>query len=180
MLHTKMLICFLIQTIFHHFHFCGPHTKPHGVRELSKHYYIQFDNKIGHNTLEISRIPYACSEYTFMIDKPWIRGLTSQQQPCYQPVIYLNHWPVLGSFNKWNIITFSQKTTTSETFEDIYQVVFNGIIDNMDSLVQYCKYGSINTTYTSTIGYYIIDFVSEEYTLQYVTTCEGPKKRLVI
>ena len=30
---------------------------------------------------------------------------------------------MLGSFNNWNIITFSEKNTTSEDFKNIYQVV---------------------------------------------------------
>ena len=43
----------------------------------------------------------------------------------------------------------------------------------MDLLVQSVKYGSINTTGTSTMGYYVINFVSDSYTLQDYTTCEG-------
>ena len=27
--------------------FCGPHSKPHGARGLSKHYHLCFDTKIG-------------------------------------------------------------------------------------------------------------------------------------
>ena len=41
----------------------------------------------------------------------------------------------------------------------------------MESLVQYGKYGSINTKDTSTLGYYVINFVSDAYTLQENTTC---------
>ena len=40
----------------------------------------------------------------------------------------------------------------------------------MASLVQYGKYGAIKTTDTSRMGYYIIKFVSEAYTLQEDTT----------
>ena len=43
----------------------------------------------------------------------------------------------------------------------------------MNSLVQYGKYGAMNTTDTSTMGYYVIKFVSEAYTLQYENTCDG-------
>ena len=67
----------------------------------------------------------------------------------------------------------SHKTTTSEAFEDIHQVVLDGISENMDSLVQPDKYGAINTTEKSTMGYYVIKFVSEAYSLQKVTTCDG-------
>ena len=96
-----------------------------------------------------------------MIYKPWIHGLTPQQQTRYQPVTYFNYWPVLGSVSNSNIITFSYKSTTGEAFEDIYQVFLDGISENTASLVQPVKSGDINTTDTSTMGYYVIKFFSE-------------------
>ena len=43
----------------------------------------------------------------------------------------------------------------------------------MASLVQYGNYGAMNTTDTSTMGYYGVKFVSYTYTLQEDTSCEG-------
>ena len=45
-----------------------------------------------------------------------------------------------------------------------YIRLFYGISDNMDSLVQYDKYGAINTSDTKNV-YYVIKFISEAYTL---------------
>ena len=42
----------------------------------------------------------------------------------------------------------------------------------MDALLQTDKYGAINTIDTTTMGYYVIKFVSESYTLQEETTCD--------
>ena len=75
-------------------------------------------------------------------------------------------WPVLGAFNNWIIIEFSSKSTSSEKFDAIHQVVLDGISDNMASLVESGKYGAINTTDTSTNGFYVIVFTSGAYTLQ--------------
>ena len=82
-------------------------------------------------------------------------------------------WPVLGAFNNWNIIEFSSKSTSSETFYAIHQVVLDGISDNMASLVESGKYGAINKTDTSTNGFYVIMFTSGEYKLQENTTIDG-------
>ena len=120
-------------------------------------------------------IPCTCDEYTSMIDKPWIFCLSHQQQPRYEPVTYCTYLPALGSSNNWNIIKFSQKATTSEDYEHINQVLIYGISDNMASMVQYGKYGSKNKTYTSTMGCYVIKFLSEAYNLQYATICHGQK-----
>ena len=56
--------------------FCGPHTKPHGVRGLSKHYHMRFDTKLGHGICAIHRIPCTYAACKSMLDKPWIPGLT--------------------------------------------------------------------------------------------------------
>ena len=67
----------------------------------------------------------------------------------------------------------SHKATKSEAFEEIHQVFIDRISDNMASLVQHGNYGSINTTDKSTMGYYVIKFVSEAYTLQEDTKYDG-------
>ena len=67
----------------------------------------------------------------------------------------------------------SSKSTSSETFDEICQVVLDGISDNMASLVESGKYGAINTTDTPTNGFYVIMFTSGAYTLQENTTIDG-------
>ena len=108
-----------------------------------------------------------------MMDKPWISGIPSEKQEPYKPVTKCTYWPVLGAFNNWNIIELSSKSTSSEIFDAIHQVVLDGISDNMASLVEYGKYGAINTTDTSTNGFYVIMITSGAYTLQENTTIDG-------
>ena len=43
----------------------------------------------------------------------------------------------------------------------------------MASFIQSVNYVKMNTTYTPTMGYYVIKFVSEAYNLQDKTTCNG-------
>ena len=100
-----------------------------------------------------------------MLDKAWIYGIPSEKQELYEPVTKCTYWPVLGELNNWNIIELSSKSTSSETFDEIHQVVLDGISDIMASLVESGKYGAINTTDTSTNGFYVIMFTSGAYTL---------------
>ena len=97
-----------------------------------------------------------------MLDKPWTPDVIPRQQPLYQPVQIFTYWPVLRYFNNWNIIAFSHKSTTSEAFEYIQQVFLDRISENMTLLVQYGKYGATNTTYSTTMGYFVINFVSKD------------------
>ena len=115
--------------------FCGPHSKTHGARGLSKHYNLHFDPKLGNGVRAIHCIPCACVAFTSMLDKPWIYGIPSNKQERYKPVTKFIYCPVLRSFNNWNIIQLSQKSTPYDPFDEIHQVVIDGISDNMSSLV---------------------------------------------
>ena len=53
---------------------------------------------------------------------------------------------MLGSFNNFNIINFSQKESSSEEIGKIHQVVPDSISENMTELVQTDEYGAINKT----------------------------------
>ena len=153
--------------------FCGPHSKPHGARGLSKHYHLRFDPKLGMRVCAIRRIPCTCFACTSMLDKEWISGIPSDKQDRYKPVTKCTYWTLLRTFNNWNIIQLSSKSTSTETFDEIHQVVLDSISDDMASLVESGKYGAINTTDTSTNGFYVIMFTSGAYTLQEITTIDG-------
>ena len=43
----------------------------------------------------------------------------------------------------------------------------------MDSLVQTVNYGTTNTSYPTTIGYYVVKYVMDAYILQEETKCDG-------
>ena len=49
----------------------------------------------------------------------------------------------------------------------------NGIIENMDSLVQSGMYVAINIDENTSNIFYVIQFISEAYTLQKNTTIDG-------
>ena len=79
----------------------------------------------------------------------------------------------MGSYNNYNIIELTPKSTHFEAFYDIHKVFLDGISDNMDSLVQSGMHGAINTDDTKINGLYVIIFTSEAYTLQNNTKIYG-------
>ena len=59
----------------------------------------------------------------------------------------------------------------------MYKIVLDGISDNMESLVQLGKYSAINEADPTKMGYDVIKYLSEPYTLQeYQTTYEKVSK----
>ena len=153
--------------------FCGPHTNPNVARGLSKNYHLRFDPKIGHGICAIFRIPCACVACISILDKPWISGIPSNKQARYQPVTNCNYWSVLGSYNNWNIIEITPKSTTFEAFDEIHKAVINRISENMASLVKSSMYGAIDTYDTKTNGLYVIKLISEAYKIQNNKTIDG-------
>ena len=153
--------------------FCGPYPKPRGARELSKHYRLRLDKKLFHGICEILYIPCSCVGCTSILNKPWISGIPSKKQARYQPVTKCTYWPVMGSYNNWNIIDTTPKSTTFEAYDEIHQVFLYQISENVASLVQSVMYGAINTDYTTSNVFYVIQFISEAYTLQNNTTIDG-------
>ena len=153
--------------------FFGSYTKPHGSRGWSNHYHLLFDPNLGHGVCAILRIPCACVGCTSILDKPWISGIQSTKQACYQPVIKCTYWPVLVSYNNCNIIDITQKSIPSEAFDEIHKIVIDRIGENMASLFQAGMYGAINTEYNTSNVSYVIQFVSQAYTLQNNTTIDG-------
>ena len=101
-----------------------------------------------------------------MLDKPWSPGVVPPNQPRYQPVQYCTCWLVLDDFNNCNIITFSDKNTQLEEFEDIHKVVLDVISYNMVFLVKTLKYGARNTTYPKIMDYFVVNYVQYANTLQ--------------
>ena len=87
--------------------FCGPHSKPHGARGLSKHYHLRFYPKLSMGECAIRSIPCVCVACTSMLDKPWISGIPSYEQERYKHVTKCTYYPVLGFFNNLNMIQLS-------------------------------------------------------------------------
>ena len=96
--------------------FCGPHPIPHGARVSIKHYHLRFDPKLGHVIYAICHIPYDYVTCKSMLYQPWIYYISSEKQARYQPVKKCTYWPVIVSYNDWNIIHLSQKSTPFEAF----------------------------------------------------------------
>ena len=111
----------------------------------------------------IRLIPFDFVGCKSMLDKPWISGIKSKKQAIYQPVTSCTYWPVLGSYNNWNIIDITSKSTTFEAFDETHKVVLDRISENIASLVQSVMYGAINIDDTTKNGLYVIQFLSESY-----------------
>ena len=111
---------------------------------MGKHYHLRFDPNLGHGICAIFRITCACVGCTSIMYQPWISGVQSTKYARYQSVINCSYWPVMDPYNNCSIIHLTPKSIPSEAFDEIHQVVIDGISENIASLVQSGMYGAIN------------------------------------
>ena len=73
---------------------------------------------------------------------------------------------MLGYFDNCNTNQFENKTTSIEDFNYIHKNILDGISNNMASFFHTGKYGAINAADPTTMGYQILKFVYDSFTLQ--------------
>ena len=152
----------IVKNQFPELPFCGPYSKPHGARGLSKHYHLLFYPKIGMGVCAILRIPCVCVACTSILYKPCISGISSDKQERYKPVTKCTYWPLLGAFDHWSIILLSSKSTSYDTFDEIHQVVVDVSVVFMAPYVPDSTNDTILSLITSTTTWCISSNVSYE------------------
>ena len=69
---------------------------------------------------DISCIPCSFLVCITMLENTFTSCVPNTPQPRYNPVEYVTYWPFLVTYNKCNIIVFSNKATCVEYFDDIH------------------------------------------------------------
>ena len=69
---------------------------------------------------------------------------------------------MLDTYNKWNIVTFSTKSSLVEEFDEIQKVMICGIIKNIDSLEYKVRCVYVSETDEFTTGYYDVKYIISE------------------
>ena len=78
-----------------------------------------------------------------------------------------------GPCNNWKIINFINKNISVEDFDDVNKFVLYGNSDNMEFIARTDKYYYASTTDPTTMGYYVVKFLSIAMTLQEEKTKYG-------
>ena len=72
---------------------------------------------------------------------------------------------MLGTYKNRNAINFTNNTTSSEDFDDIYNVLLGFISENKEYLIHTSKSGSISILDPTAMRYYAINFISNTVVL---------------
>ena len=80
---------------------------------------------------------------------------------------------ILGDFNNWAIVEFANKGTDNTTFEEINEIIVDGLAMNMAPLIKPGNFGAIRINNDSKHGYEIVQFKSDEYAPQEQQLCNS-------
>ena len=93
--------------------------------------------------MKCSGFPFSCAARTNKLYKPYSPGVYHIQQTQYQPVVWFTYLTVLVTLNNYNNIQFTNKYTSSKSFDAIHKITLHVIRDNVASLVQSGKFISM-------------------------------------
>ena len=121
---------------------------------------------LGKGKCEIIPIAGACLPWTNNMDAQWFTCNRDVEHPRYWRVDNVVYVSNIGSFNEWKPVTFDNSSTTEEEFDDINQVIIDGISYKIWSFVTRGYFGTVSNDNTKKDGYYMLKFTSNNYTIQ--------------
>ena len=148
------------------------------IKWIDREYHVQGNAYVAHKEVRIYcyiAVHVAARPghpSTRKLCRPPLAGKAMRYVHVSSPVVEVVQLHLSSAVN-WNVIHMSPKPTTFKAFEEIHQVVIDRTSDNMASLVQPGKYGTIDTSETATNVFYVIMFISEAYTLQKIQQLMG-------
>ena len=106
-------------------------------------------------------------------DKVWIAKVNDKDQPRYAHVPNCKYNAIFGSYNDWIIMTFVNKKTPDNEYDNVHRLVMSGLTKNMSSKIIVGNIGVVATNDTNTEGYFLVQFDSVPCPLQEDTTLDG-------
>ena len=67
-----------------------------------------------------------------MLYNPWAPGAAYAQHPRHQPIFDCTYQSMLVTFNKWNMVKFTNKNTSNEDLDEVHKVVLDCIGNKME------------------------------------------------
>ena len=141
-----------------------PPGKFNGIRA---HYNIITDTDLGMGWAALRRVPCGCDSCKEQLGRPWIPGANINLQPRYRQNDECTLWPSYEGDNNWKICQLVPTTVENEKGVRVsMQCVLNAMEGRMSMMIREGEVGAIGTEDEAAMGYYLVKWLSEPYTLQ--------------
>ena len=139
-----------------------------GIRNgISSMYNIRCNPELGVGKADVRRIPCACSFCIEQLDLPQDKNEKDTSQKWYSTKNSLN-CNIFEGLNDWNIIILATQTKNENIKKDDeeFKTILRGVERIMNEKLQTTIYRSMRIDDEIIDGYYILQWISEPYTLQ--------------
>ena len=140
---------------------------------LLAHYHFRVSKDLGVGKAAAQHIPCACAPCMAQLELPWVVRVKAADQPCYASSSGCIYWPnfKMGvgepGINDWKILSLEpKKQSDPEEEEEARAEALAGMTEMMAELIKVGGQGAFSTLDENAAGYYVVDWMSEPYTLQ--------------
>jgi len=140
-----------------------------GVRA---HYNIRTDTDLGVGWAALRRVACGCVPCKEQLNRPWVPSIdVAAAQPRYWQNEECALWPSYEGANNWKICELVPKKKEGEKgARASLHGVLNALEALMSLMIREGKVGAIGTADEASMGYYLVKWLSEPYTMQEDTT----------
>jgi len=134
---------------------------------LRAHYNIRTDPDLGMGWAALCRIACGCGPCKEQIKMPWVPRVDNSAQPRYTRNERCLLWPSYEGANDWKIFQLVPKKPYDEKgARESIQCVLNALEARVSLMMRIGEVGAVGTTDAAVMGYYMVKWLSEPYTLQ--------------
>ncbi len=141
-----------------------PKGQFNGIRA---HYNIRTDLDLGMDWAAVRWVACGCGPCKDQLQRPWVLCGSITAQPRYAVNKDCKLWPSYEGANNWKIVALMPKTEADKkVVRESIHCILNALVACMSLMMREGHIGAVGTTDKKAMGYYLVKWLSEPYTLQ--------------
>jgi hypothetical protein len=134
---------------------------------ICAHYNIRTDLDLGMGWAAVRRVACGCGPCKDQLQRLWLLRGSITAQPRYMVNKNCKLWPSYEGANDWKIVALVPKTEADKkVVRESLRCILNALVACMSLMMRDGHVGAVGTTDEAVMGYYLVKWLSEPYTLQ--------------
>jgi hypothetical protein len=134
---------------------------------IHAHYNICMDLDLSMGRAVVHRVACGCDPCKDQLQRPWVLHGNITMQPRYAVNKDCKLWPSYEGANDWKIVALVPKMEADKKVaHESLHCVLNALEARMPLMMRKGQLGAVGATDKAAMGYYLIKWLSEPYTLQ--------------
>jgi hypothetical protein len=134
---------------------------------IRAYYNIRTDPDLGVGWVALRRVACGCGACKAQLKKPWLPRVDRRKQPRYDVNKECDLWASYEGANNWRISQLVAQTVEDERgAREGNKSILNAMEVRIASMIRSGEIGAVATTDENAMGYYIVEWMSDPYSLQ--------------